>query len=603
MTDLMRAYKTFTGGPNTRSQSTGQRTPQTIGAMNLTKEQAKAAIDSGLVTTEKQVKNNAGGYVFKITPLEQCRRFVILGDAAKGSYYTTSSNMLKKNIDCFTAVIGEGKHRELIDMMVDISNRGLAPKDDTIIFALAWLSCHPQDDVRIATFSALQKVLRTPTAQFKFIFTWRLAVRKSQGLKGHGWGRGMRRAFLGIYTGKPIQQLAYHVTKYQSRDGASQRDVLRLIHPSVGGKRKRDGGDSGNLDPERNLLFAWAVNGGKLSDEMKQTFGELSGTGTLSAEWDLLPYLEAVDEGLRTTDPERAVALITKHNLVREQISTGVLKSVPVWGALLKTMPMTALLRNLGSMTNKGVFDDGELLDLAIGTLTNEDAIKKSRIHPLNVYKTINQYAQGKGDKGSLSWICVREISHALQQTFRSSFKYAPKTGKKILVALDVSGSMGWQTIPGMNMNAREASAVMSVAFQHAGDPVEFCAFTSGLMPLRGTRPGMYVDDFLKVISNLPFGRTDCAQPMLYAIERQKWDIDAFVVFTDNETWAGKTKPFEALAHYAQDSGKQDAKLVVCGMTSTEFSIADPSNPFMLDIVGLDSSVPKIVSEFIAGNI
>ena len=41
------------------------------------------------------------------------------------------------------------------------------------------------------------------------------------------------------------------------------------------------------------------------------------------------------------------------------------------------------------------------------------------------------------------------------------------------------------------------------------------------------------------------------------------------------------------------------AKLVVVGMVSNGFSIADPSDSGMLDVVGFDTNVPTIVSDFV----
>jgi 60 kDa SS-A/Ro ribonucleoprotein len=76
--------------------------------------------------------------------------------------------------------------------------------------------------------------------------------------------------------------------------------------------------------------------------------------------------------------------------------------------------------------------------------------------------------------------------------------------------------------------------------------------------------------------------------------------VDAFVVYTDNETWAGDIHPFEALKEYRAKTGI-DAKLVVVGMTSTDFSIADPNDAGMLDVVGFDSSAPAVISNFIGG--
>ena len=48
---------------------------------------------------------------------------------------------------------------------------------------------------------------------------------------------------------------------------------------------------------------------------------------------------------------------------------------------------------------------------------------------------------------------------------------------------------------------------------------------------------------------------------------------------------------------------KINAKLIVVGVTATDFSIAQPSDRGMLDVVGFDSSVPQIVSDFIRDEI
>ena len=99
-----------------------------------------------------------------------------------------------------------------------------------------------------------------------------------------------------------------------------------------------------------------------------------------------------------------------------------------------------------------------------------------------------------------------------------------------------------------------------------------------GLVPL-GISPRRRLDDALAVVDAMPFGGTDCALPMLYAAE-QGLEVDAFVVYTDNETWAGKIHPHQALRRYRERSGI-DARLIVVAMTSTGFSIADPDDAGM----------------------
>ena len=79
-------------------------------------------------------------------------------------------------------------------------------------------------------------------------------------------------------------------------------------------------------------------------------------------------------------------------------------------------------------------------------------------------------------------------------------------------------------------------------------------------------------------------------------------EIDAFVIFTDSETWAGNIHPADALRDYRRASGI-DARLVVVGMVSNEFSIADPTDPGMLDVVGFDTATPQLISDFARGEI
>ena len=107
------------------------------------------------------------------------------------------------------------------------------------------------------------------------------------------------------------------------------------------------------------------------------------------------------------------------------------------------------------------------------------------------------------------------------------------------------------------------------------------------------------LDDVQKVIAQQTFGATDCALPMLYAMDKNL-EVDAFVIYTDSETWFGDIHPVEALRKYRQKTGIA-AKLVVVGMTSNGFTIADPNDAGMMDIVGFDTAAPSMISDFIRG--
>ena len=123
-------------------------------------------------------------------------------------------------------------------------------------------------------------------------------------------------------------------------------------------------------------------------------------------------------------------------------------------------------------------------------------------------------------------------------------------------------------------------------------------AFGHQFVPLK-IGPGMRLDAAVRATDGLPFGGTDCALPMLHALEKGL-TVDAFVVYTDSETWAGSIHPVEALRAYRRRTGIA-AKLVVVGMVSNGFSIADPNDAGMLDVVGFDTAVPALIADFVRG--
>jgi 60 kDa SS-A/Ro ribonucleoprotein len=85
---------------------------------------------------------------------------------------------------------------------------------------------------------------------------------------------------------------------------------------------------------------------------------------------------------------------------------------------------------------------------------------------------------------------------------------------------------------------------------------------------------------------------------MLYATEH-RLPVDVFVVLTDSETWAGAIHPSQALRQYRDRLGIA-ARLIVVGMVASAFSIADPNDAGMLDVVGMDTATPQVMSQFAA---
>jgi 60 kDa SS-A/Ro ribonucleoprotein len=179
---------------------------------------------------------------------------------------------------------------------------------------------------------------------------------------GQNWGRAQRRAVSNWYTQQNPSKLAMAITKYQNREGYSHRDILRLSHPST-------------KDPLLCFLFDYITHGLEKAianlNKPKETIEE-NITDTNQEEQtkannendddeeaennkklvtieELKEFIETVEKVKASTDANELVAAIKQHNLVREHMPTSMLNSVTIWSALLEKMPLTAMIRNLGS--------------------------------------------------------------------------------------------------------------------------------------------------------------------------------------------------------------------------------------------------------------
>jgi 60 kDa SS-A/Ro ribonucleoprotein len=281
---------------------------------------------------------------------------------------------------------------------------------------------------------------------------------------------------------------------------------------------------------------------------------------------------------------------------------------------------VTALVRNLATLTRVGVLTPGsDATAKVVAQLGDAERIHRARVHPIALLAALRTYAAGRGARGRHAWNPVREVVDALDAAFYTAFGNVEPTGKRLLLALDVSGSMTFGEIAGVpGLTPRDASAALALVtaatesryevvgffagkggFKKKGRSV-WAGYTDGLTPL-AIGPRQRLDDVVKTVSDLPFGGTDCALPMLYA-EAQEREVDTFVIVTDSESWAGDVHPVQALADYRRAS-RIDARLVVVGLVANEVSIADPTDPGMLDVVGFDTATPQLISDFARGTL
>lgn len=293
---------------------------------------------------DAQMKNSAGGYVWELSPWQRLDRFLVLGTEG-GTYYIDEQTLTVENAQNVIALLKEDGVR-VVERVVEVSVAGRAYKKEPALFVIALAFTVSDTATKRAAENALPKVARIGTHLFTFM-EYVNAMR--------GWGRGLRRAVASWYDSKDLKDLAYQVTKYAQRNGWTHRDALRLAHPKT-------------QDSSCDGLYRYITgHNDKLVND---------------ADW--AAYVRVVDAIKNETNVATVVEAIKRHDLPREVIPTEMLNTAEVWESLLEKMPMTAMIRNLATMTRVGLLSPmSKAADVIAERLTDAPRLRKARIHPI----------------------------------------------------------------------------------------------------------------------------------------------------------------------------------------------------------------------------
>lgn len=553
-----------------------------------------------------QVKNSAGGYVFKAGDPERLRRFLILGTDAS-TFYTSAKDLTQDNAQVLFRMI-EHEPAETLRIVVDVSTSGRAPQAKFAIFALAALAGLGDAETKASALGVLSQVCRTGTHLYlfnKYVEQFR------------GRGRGLNSAIARWYVDRPVGKLAYQLAKYRAREDWSHRDVLRKVRPR-------------NVsDPARRVAINWAVGKGLNDyDSRVDTRGWKPGDPPvvarpkldrvdLSGSFTDLAVIADFEDAMKATTAAEWIRIINRGNGISWEMLPDAAMNVPeVWEALISNnnVGVEAMIRQLPRLTNLGLCD-GEMGNVIVSKITDAEVLKRARMHPIKVLVAMRTYAQGNNDFGTV-WPVVSKIADGLSDAFPLSYGAVEPSGVRILYGVDTSGSMRsgyvrtgekrkrrgsygeeWVTLP---ITPAEAAGALTLVGAATEPNVFTVGFTTGAWRL-DISPRRRLDDVLKYLRDQPNGGTDVSMPIRFAI-LDSLQVDTFVLLTDGETWAGRVHPFQALEMYRQKSGIA-AKLVTVAMTPNGYTINNPEDAGSLNVVGFDTSVPQMISDFSAGRV
>lgn len=524
----------------------------------------------------EMTRNNAGGFTFAKDLWTKLEDFIVLGTEG-GTYYLGEDRLTSLNVSVVTQAIKTDGVRA-VELATEISTARppRAFKNKPAIFVLAAALAQGDLETRRAVRARMYQVARTTDHLSAFWGYYKA-------LSGKRIGRIARGTLAGWFLNGTTDQVAFKALKARQRktpqgENLALLDVLRIAHPQAD-------------TCEREALFGWLA--GNVSDAQAR---------------EQIPAIDDYLTAQAVKSPREAVNVVRVRGVPWEYLPSEVLGSPQVWDALIDTIGITALIRNLARMTQIGTLKPlGSATDKVVQRLCNAGELARGRVHPMDLFLALRVYNSGQAQPSPKApvrtWTPLPVISDALEESYELAFGNVRPTGKRLLAAVDSSGSMSstW-------------GGTLSYGGSPLGSPYEIgCAMAAMLARIE---PNVHVIDvdtsvhaskvtrrinLREIASWRPSGGgTNLSLPFEYA-QRERLEVDGFIVFTDNETWAGNYyHPSEALESYRRRINPA-ARAVVASMTAAGHTIADPKDEGVLQMAGMDASLPKVATGFVRG--
>ncbi len=508
----------------------------------------------------EMIQGRSSGYGFDAGQWAQLRRCLLMG-TANGSFYADKRELTDEFADIVLACVEQNPQR--VAEAIAYASDGHAINNSAPIFALVLLSMGDQPEAKACFAEIFPQVIRTGS----HFYEW---LSYTKGLRG--FGKVVRECGKAWLSNADAKRLAYQLLKYQQRHGFTHRDALRLFHPKP-------------TSADHQALYHWVSKGELPSGHLPEAMQQIS-------------WYERVKR-----KPQLTCEAISKGRLTHEMIAPIGQMDQQAWNLLFRQMPLGALLRNLGSLTQIGVLQTHKSKQLkhVEKLLTNRELLRKARIHPMDVLKALKTYQSGgKLGRSSKTWVPISRICDILDRTLELSFEVAAPTGKTFLHAVDISGSMSYYSVGSIGLTCCEIAATMALATAKAEQNYAIRGFSTQFKDLGITAKDSFASAMGKAQSS-NFGGTDASVAYDWAI-KQRFYADVFVFWTDCESWAGRRHPSQALKDYRQKVNPK-AKAVYVTLVPNRQSLVDPRDRNSWDFHGFDPAAPRAIQMIAQGSV
>jgi len=404
----------------------------------------------------------------------------------------------------------------------------------------------------------------------------------------------MRRFLKKWYLSQDPYDLALEVCRVRGRHHWSHKDIITLAKVTT-------------KDPALASVLAAVV---KSLDKARDEFGDKP------EAQPVLEYLACVQQIKRCgqADQDAAVGLIDKHSFDIDILPSELLNQPRVWEHAVHRLPVTRVLDHLKSMAKRGYLSSQShpVLNQVLQCIKDPLALTASRLQPAEILTVLTQVessfaeppaARQDNNQNNRLPTAHPSLVEGLGRMMNNSFNNVPKsvgTPLKILVCVDCRHGLFEHGCWGSwSLKCSKAAAVTILSLRASGVDLTVTTMESENEVTR-----LPVDDE-DIVGSLVEKWWRVADPHVidpgYLLSWARAENEMFssiVIITDSHTHYDKERVWRELETFRNG---QSVGMTFIALACKEVSLADPTDPGMLDIAGWGPDLVRVLLAFIRG--
>lgn len=349
----------------------------------------------------------------------------------------------------------------------------------------------------------------------------------------------------------------YQLFRDNIGDKPSLADVIKMVHPTP-------------KDKSREALYAYLIDK-KLTPEQKALLP------------DLVTQWESFKKDQSAAIPDVDFRLLSSLSLTEKH-----------WAKIAENAQWMMTRMNLNTFERHGVFKDEKLTKQIAARLSSKTEVQKARAFP---YQLLAAFVNADASVPTL-------VRNALQQAMEHAVENVPTHEGKVVIMVDVSGSMetsvtGTRSGSTSKVSCRDVAALYASCILRKNPDAEVIVFDTTARRLKLNGFDSIMTNAQKI--NCPGGGTNCAAPVAL-LNREQAKANLLIMISDNQSWMHQGYYGSSLQSEFDlfKTRNPQAKLVCIDILADSTSQAK-SRKDTLNIGGFSDQVFEVVSAFSQG--